>query len=181
MAILEAIGVMASPIIGMVGGIFTRKHERKQFELETARMAQENAHEEKLFEHEINKLNIEKLADQEEGERDIALAQIEGADEIFKAGIEAESALTNIKWGKSKLGDIANFFRAMIRPSITIYLAGIVSVYGCYELVTNGLNEQNKFIILSVVAMSEITISFWFSVRVGGSKSTYNDGTYKRN
>lgn len=180
MAILEVIGVLASPIVGMVGGIFTRKHERKQYELETLRMQIEHAHEEKLFKHEINKLNIEKLRDQEEGERDIALTQIEGADQIFIEGIKAESALSNITWGKSKLGDIANFFRAMIRPTLTLYLAAIVSGYCGYVLIEEGLTEENRFLALSLVAMFEITITFWFSIRYGGTKSSYKDGTYSR-
>lgn len=180
MAILEALGIFASPIIGMVGGIFTRKHERKQFALENERMQIEHSHEIALTKFEMDKLRLQGDLDKEEGERDIALAQIEGADEIFLAGIQAESDLTKIEWGKSKLGDIANFFRAMIRPSLTIYLAGIVSVYAGYELLTQGLTEQNRFIILSLVAMFEITVTFWFSVRYGGSKSSYQDGQYTR-
>lgn len=180
MAILEAIGVLASPIVGMVGGIFTRKHERKQFELETRRMEIEHEHEQRLMSHEIDKIEIEGRLDREDDERDILLSEIEGADDIFLAGIKAESDLSKIKWGQSKLGDIANFFRAMIRPSLTIYLAAVVSAYASYELITHGLNDENRFIVLSLVAMFEICVSFWFSVRVGGSKSTYNQGAYSR-
>ena len=180
MILIEALGIFASPIIGMVGGIFTRKHERKQYQNETERMRIEHEHEIKLTKFELDKLKLQGQLDAQEGEREITLAQIEGADQIFIEGIKAESALSNITWGKSKLGDIANFFRAMIRPTLTLYLAAIVSGYCGYVLITEGLTEENRFLSLSLVAMFEITITFWFSIRYGGTKSSYKDGTYSR-
>ena len=180
MAILEALGIFASPIIGMVGGIFTRKHEREQYKNETLRIQQEHEHEQRLFTHELTKMEMQGGLDAQEGEREFNLAQMTGADELLRAGIQAEADLTNVKYGQSKLGDIANFFRAMIRPSITIYLTAIVSIYAGYALITQGMTEENRFLVLSLVAMFEVTVTFWFSVRFGGTKTSYNDGTYSR-
>lgn len=180
MAFIEALTVLSSPIVGIVGGIFTRKHERKQYQNETARMQIEHEHERRLFAHEIDKMTLQGDLDREEAERDILLSEIEGADDIFLAGVKAESDLSKIEWGKSKWGDIANFFRAMIRPVETLYLTAFVSIFFGYLLITEGLTEENRIFAVSMIAMFELTLGFWFSVRYGGSKSTYSGGTYSR-
>ncbi len=181
MAVLEIFSIIASPIIGIVGGALQRKHERDIYREDTKRISAKYDHEEKVYAFEMERAALQGALDAQEGERDIALADMEGSLDVFKAGIKAESDLSKIVWGKSKLGDIANFMRAIIRPSITIYLTAIVSVYAGYSLLTVGLTDENRYLMLAMVSSFEMTLAFWFASRSGHNKSSFNDGTYSRN
>lgn len=173
MAILEILGVIASPIVGIIGGVMQRRHEAKIFDSETERMRVQNAHEIALTE-----LSMKSRA--QETEQEIALINTQGSIDVLKTGIKAESDLSNIKWGQSTLGDVANFCRSMIRPLLTLYLTICVSVYTGYELLEGGINDENRLLLVAMVDAFLLTLGFWFASRWGSKKTTYNDGTYSR-
>ena len=180
MAILELASVIISPITGLIGGALQRKHERDLFGKETDRIIAQNSHIEKQTELEFKLTELQGKLNAQQGEREIALADMEGSIDILKAGIEAEATLSNIKWGQSVLGDIANFARAMIRPTTTIYLLAAVSIYAAYELFSHGLNEENRILMLAMINSFEMTLAFWFASRPGHNRSSYDDGVYSR-
>ncbi len=174
MAFLELFSVIGSPIIGIAGAFFQRKHERKMYEAQTERMSTTNEHELKLTE-------LTMKARAQEVEQELALTEVEGDFDILKAAINAESDLTKIKWGQSKLGDIGNFFRTMIRPTTTIYLCAIVSIFAGHQLIVDGLNQENRILMIAMIDAFLLTLSFWFGSREGKNSQTYSDGTYTRN
>lgn len=180
MAVLEVLSVFLSPVIGLAGGFLQRKHERDIYREDTKRLVARYGHEEKLFQHEMTMTEIKGKLEAQEGEREIALADMEGSLDVLLQGIKAESDLTKIQWGKSKLGDVANFMRAAIRPTATIYLLFTVSVYAGYVLITQGLTEENRILMLAMINSLEVCLAFWFASRAGHSKNGYNDGTYTR-
>ena len=180
MAILELFSIIASPIIGIAGGAFQRKHERGIYREDTKRILARYDHEEKLYKHEAQMAKLQGALDAQEGERDIALADMEGSLDVLRAGIQAESDLTKIEWGKSKLGDIGNFARAIIRPVVTVYSIGAVSAYGLYSLLNDGLTDENRILMLAMINIMEVSVTFWFASRAGHNKTGFNDGTYTR-
>lgn len=171
--ILEIFSVIGSPVVGIVGGFLQRKHERKMFVAETSRLHITNQHELQLTE-------LTMKARAQEIEQEIALTEVEGDIDILQTGIQAESALSSIEYGKSVWGDVANFTRAMIRPTITLYLAIAVSAYAAHELLGDGINDQNRLLLVAMVDAFLMTLAFWFASRQGTHKTTYSDGTYSR-
>ena len=173
MAVLELLTVIASPIVGIVGGFLQRKHERKIYDSGTERLKVTNSHEIALTE-------LSMKASAQEKEQDIALADLQGSLDVFKAGIEAEANLSNIEWGKSTLGDIANFTRAMIRPVLTLFLVGCLALYTGHELYNDGISQENRILLIAMVDSALMTLAFWFASRSGSYKTRYEDGTYSR-
>lgn len=173
MAILEIFSVIGAPVVGIVGGFLQRRHERKMYSNETERLKINHAHELKLTE-----LNM--VARREEVEQEIALTEVQGDFDILEAGINAEASLSNVKYGQSTLGDIANFARAMIRPLTTLYLLIAVSVYAAHELLTGGITEDNRLLLVAMVDAFLMTLAFWFASRAGSYRTSYKDGTYSR-
>lgn len=173
MAILELFSVIGSPIIGLAGAFFQRGHERKMYQAQTDRLDRTNQHELLLTE-------LTMKAKAQETEQEIALTELEGDFSILKAAIKAESDLSNIPWGQSIWGDIGNFFRTMIRPTTTIYLTAIVSIYAGHQLIVDGLSDENRILMIALIDAFLMTLSFWFGSREGKNTLTYNDGTYAR-
>jgi hypothetical protein len=186
MAILDILSPFISAGLGLIGAAAQRKHERLMFENETARLEISNSHEMALTE-----LSLQQR--REETEQEIALNEVIGANEAFTASYASEQALSSMRWGASKLGDVANFARAITRPLITYTLTvtTILRARGHSKAVeTFGLESdiaamrlayeqmmQNPF-DLALVNMTALVIAWWFGSR--GSKTEYKDAYYTR-
>ena len=174
MAILELISMIASPIMGLASSYVTRKHELSMYQAHTDRIVGDRAHEIMLTEMAMK-------GRAQETEQEIALTEIAGDYDILEAGIKAESALSKIQWGKSLLGDIANFARAIIRPGTTSYLLFCVSIFAGYVLLTEGITPENRILLIAMVDAFLMTLGFWFAHRSGDKMAaSYHDGTYSR-
>ncbi len=185
MAILEIIAPFISAGIGLVGAAAQRKHERLMIDLTNQGKEIENAHEFRMTEMQIQ-------AKREETEQEIALNEVIGANEAFVASYEAEKTLSNIQWGKSKLGDVANFARAITRPLITytLTITTIIQARSYSNSVESlGLSnlESAKIVYeqmssnpfdMALVNMTALVIAWWFGSR--GSKTSYKDEYYTR-
>ena len=188
---IELFTPLLSSIIGIGGAFLQRKHERKMFELTTTRIQVEHAHEKELT-------ALQMQAKREETEQEIALTELGGNIEAFTKSQEAENMLSSIQWGKSKLGDFANFLRAATRPLITWYLVIATSIrtHDYYTLTKKaaGLNGvealppevmtaaydqmmSNPF-DLSLVNLTALVVGWWFGSR--GSSTSYADAHYRR-
>ena len=176
---LDILSTIASPIIGIVGGALQRRHERKQYKLETARLTLQHEHEKELT-------ALQMQAKAQETEQELALIHEQGAVDAFVKGQEAESDLSNIVYGKSKLGDFANFIRAITRPALTASLTVAVFIRskhykadGTTDLEAYQAMIQNPM-DLAIINFAGIAIGFWFASRQSAGAKQYNDGIYKR-
>lgn len=173
MAVLEIFSVIGSPLIGILGGFLQRKHERSMRKLDNEEKSASRSHELAM-----TKLHMQAKA--QETEQEIALTEVKGDFEVLKAGIKAEGQLSNIEYGKSVWGDIANFTRAMIRPTVTLYLLIAVSLYAGHELLETGITDENRILMIAMVDAFLMTLAFWFASRAGSYRTKFNDGTYTR-
>jgi len=185
MAILEILSPFISAGIGLIGAAAQRKHERLMAEIANTKMQAE-------FEHEFKITELNMQARREEIEQEIALDEVRGANEAFVASYDAEKSLSSVVWGKSKLGDIANFARAVTRPLITytLTITTIMRARGYTKAVEewsgNSMDSvqlafeqmaQNPF-DLALINMTALVIAWWFGSR--GSKTSYKDAHYTR-
>ncbi len=188
---LEILSPLFSSIIGIGGAFLQRNHERKMFELQTDRMTIENDHETRLTE-------LQMRASREETEQEIALTELAGNIEIYTNSQKAETSLSSVQWGQSKIGDIANFLRAVTRPMITWYLVIATSIrtHDYYTLTKKaaGLNGDKALPIdimtqaydqmmsnpfdLSMVNLTALVVGWWFGSR--NSSTSYQDRFYSR-
>jgi len=185
--VIELFTPIISSVIGIGGAFLQRKHERHMFELVTERARVENAHEMALTEMHMQ-------ARREEVEQEIALTEVAGNIAAFAGSQQAENALSSLEWGRSRLGDVANFARAITRPGITWYLVIATSIrtwsyYGMTRELAGGENDlsvmQTAFeqmmgnpFDLSLVSLTSMVVGWWFGSR--GSKTSYQDDRYRR-
>jgi len=184
---IEFFTPIASTLIGIGGAWLQRKHERKQFKNETERMMLVNEHEIKLTE-------LQMRASREETEQDIALAETQGNIDAFMASQNAAAQLSNIKWGQSKLGDIANFMRAVTRPAITWYLVVNTSwmAHKTHKIMEAVLGNSNSMALTAAtyetlmanplyvvqINLTSMCLGWWFGSR--GKATSYKDEHYNR-
>lgn len=185
MAILEILSPFISAGIGLIGAAAQRKHERLMAEIANTKMQSE-------FEHEFKLTELNMQARREEIEQEIALDEVRGANEAFVASYSAEQSLSRIKWGQSKLGDIANFARSITRPLITYTMVVTTilraSAYtSSVEKASNGGADTARLVYeqmssnpfdMALINMTALVVSWWFGSR--GSRTAYKDKHYSR-
>ena len=179
MPILEILSPFLSAGIGLLGAAAQRKHERQMAVIQKDILIAENAHE-----LEVTKLHMQAKA--QETEQELSIIHEQGAVDAFEAAMNAEAALSNIEYGKSKLGDFANFTRAMIRPMLTLSLSVATSIRAFtyfdekqdLQLAVQDLTS-NPF-DLALINFTGLAIAFWFGSRQSAGSKGYNDGTYSR-
>ena len=188
---IELITPLLSSLIGIGGAYMQRKHERSMFALETERIKLEHDQEKVLT-------TLQMQARREETEQEIAITEIAGNIQAFSQSQSAETALSSIKWGVSRFGDIANFTRAITRPGITWYLVIATSIrtHEYYMLTKKaaGLNGvdpldpilmqtayeqlmQNPF-DFALVNLTSMVVGWWFGSR--STQTSYKDAYYVR-
>jgi len=188
---IDILSPILSTGVGIFGAFLQRKHERNMFKHETERMRVE-------FEQELALTEMSMKAKREETEQEIALTEIAGNISAFTNSQDAENNLSKIRWGKSMLGDIANFMRSITRPGITWYLVLMTSIrtseyYAITDKLTQdvtNLNDQVALIgtafeqmlanpfDLALVNMTAMVVGWWFGSR--GQNTSYEDEHYKR-
>ncbi len=188
---IELFTPLISSLIGIGGAYMQRKHERKMFALQTDRLRLEH-------DQELSLTTLQMQARREETEQEIAITEIAGNIEAFTGSQAAENALSNIRWGASKFGDLANFARAITRPGITWYLVIATSIrtHAYYALTQkaaglNGVDAVDPTIMtaaydqmmsnpfdLALVNLTSMVVGWWFGSRT--TQTSYKDTYYSR-
>ncbi len=162
--IAEILGFIASPVVGGLFGFvashFAKVEDRKvmmiqnQFKLDSAKLAASHRREELTL------------------QGDIAQQTLDG-----------EAFVASQKYGNQNSGnEYMDGIRSMIRPLITTYLLGAVTYFTYHvHTIVNGLDAlpvadlviMYREIIISMLALTNMAVSYWFGSR-GTSVSNRN-------
>ncbi len=152
--------LMFGGLTGLIGGIAQKfaDYKTKKLELEMIQKKTES-------EIALRKVDAEIMA--QEWAARTKVAEIETASEDFKASFnepELYSAKVNPNEKQGWLLVIVDFLRGFVRPALTLYLCGIVTVL--YWRTDGGtINPQS--IVDTILYLATMSCSWWFGSRTG--------------